>query len=190
MRAPLLVLVATLASHGAQADSLTVDGVKYEQTVSVAGKTLRLNGAATKHNKQGIRNFAVSVYVPTTARTTDALLAEAGPKRISFAFLRTVQADTMRFLTQGVQSNIDRVEFSKTFVGVMQLGALLGAHPTFSEGDSLAMDYQPGTGTTFLINGKPQGEPVKEPEFFKAMLLIWLGPKPVDPQMKAGLLAG
>ncbi len=45
-------------------------------------------------------------------------------------------------------------------------------------------------GTTFLINGKPQGEAVKEPEFFKAMLLIWLGPKPADPQMKVALLAG
>ena len=191
MRALLLALAAVLASTCAQADSsVAIDGVKYEPTVGVAGKTLRLNGAATKHNKLGIRNFAVSVYVEKPVHKTEELIAAPGPKRISFAFLRNVQADTMRFLTQGVQSNMDRSDFSKTFVGVMQLGSLLGAHPTFAEGDSFAMDYQPGVGTVFLINGKPHGETVKEPEFFKAMLLIWLGPKPADAQMKAGLLAG
>ena len=190
MRALLLALATMLAGTCAQAGSLVVDGVKYEPTAVVGGKTLRLNGMTTKHNKLGDRNFAVSVYVQTPTHTTDALLAVPGPKRISFAFLRPVQADNMRFLTQGVQNNVDRAEFSKTFVGVMQLGTLLGAHPTFAEGDSLTMDYQPCVGTRFLINGKRQGEPVKEPEFFKAMLLIWLGPKPADAQMKAGLLAG
>ena len=193
MRALLLALATLAALSGASsahAGSLAIDGVKYEPTASVAGQTLRLNGAATKHNKLGVRNFAVSVYVQTPVHTTEALLAAPGPKRISFAFLRTVQADAMGFLTKGVQSNMDRSDYSKTFSGVMQLGALLGGHPSFSDGDSFAMDYQPGVGTTFLINGKPQGEAVKEPEFFKAMLLIWLGPKPADPQMKVALLAG
>ncbi len=190
MRALLLALAATLAGACAHAGSLTVDGVKYEPTASVGGRTLQLNGAATKHNKLGARNFSVSVYVEKPVHTTEALLAVPGPKRIHFAFLRTVQADSMRFLTQGVQNNIDRGDFSKTFAGVMQLGSLLGGHPTFAEGDSFAMDYQPGVGTVFLVNGKRQGEPVKEPEFFKAMLLIWLGPKPADPMMKTALLAG
>lgn len=191
MRASLFALL-TLATavSSAHADSVTIDGVRYDANVSVAGKALKLNGAATKHNKMGARNFAVAVYVEKPVHKTAELVAAPGPKRISFSFLRPVQADNMRFLTQGVQSNMDQTDFSKTFVGVMQLGSLLGAHPTFSEGDSFAMDYQPGVGTTFLINGRPQGQAVKEPEFFKAMLLIWVGPKPADPQMKTSLLAG
>ncbi len=43
-------------------------------------------------------------------------------------------------------------------------------------------------GTFFSFNGKRDAEPVKEPEFFKAMLLIWVGKKPVDEKMKAGIL--
>ena len=37
----------------------------------------------------------------------------------------------------------------------------------------------PGVGTTVLVNGKPQGEPIKEPEFFTALMRIWLGTPPM-----------
>jgi hypothetical protein len=36
--------------------------------------------------------------------------------------------------------------------------------------------------------GKVQGEPFKEPEFFKAMMSIWLGPVPADHTLKDALL--
>ena len=190
MRTVLLALIASAALAGqvARAESVDVDGVKYETSVNVAGQALLLNGAATKHNKQGARNFAVGLYLRSGAKTADAVLATPGAKRIGFKFLKEVNADTMRFLTLGVEANMNRAEFAKTFVGVMRLGALLGAHPHFNEGDSLSFDYQPGKGTVFMLNGKPQGEPVMEPEFFKAMLLVWVGAKPADPKMKTGLL--
>ncbi|HEY4083386.1 MAG TPA: chalcone isomerase family protein [Burkholderiaceae bacterium] len=190
MRTVLLALIASaaLACQGARADNVEVDGVKYETSVNVAGQALLLNGAATKHNKQGVRNFAVGLYLSTSAKSADAVLAAPGAKRISFRFLKEVNADTMRFLTMGVEANMNRTDFAKTFVGVMRLGALLGAHPHFNDGDTFTFDYQPGKGTVFMLNGKPQGEPVAEPEFFKAMLLVWLGGKPVDPKMKTGLL--
>lgn len=191
MRTVLLALIAcaALASQGARADNVEVDGVKYETSVNVAGQALLLNGAATKHNKQGARNFAVGLYLSSSgAKTADAVLAAPGAKRICFKFLKEVNADTMRFLTMGVEANMNRADFAKTFVGVMRLGALLGAHPHFNDGDTFTFDYQPGKGTVFMLNGKPQGEAVTEPEFFKAMLLVWLGSKPADPKMKTGLL--
>ncbi|MDP3610346.1 MAG: chalcone isomerase family protein, partial [Rubrivivax sp.] len=55
-------------------------------------------------------------------------------------------------------------------------------------GDNFSIDYVPGVGTSVLVNGKAQGEPVKEPEFFNALLRIWLGPKPADESLKAALL--
>jgi hypothetical protein len=32
-------------------------------------------------------------------------------------------------------------------------------------------------------------EPIKEPEFFTALMSIWLGPAPADSQLKDALLA-
>jgi hypothetical protein len=43
-------------------------------------------------------------------------------------------------------------------------------------------------GTSILVNGKPQGEPTKEPEFFTALIRIWLGNSPADAQLKEALL--
>ena len=40
----------------------------------------------------------------------------------------------------------------------------------------------------FMVNGKPAGDPVAEPEFFNALLRIWLGPTPADAQLKDALL--
>ena len=43
-------------------------------------------------------------------------------------------------------------------------------------------------GTTVLVNGKSQGEPIKEPEFFNALMSIWLGPNPANRLLKDALL--
>jgi hypothetical protein len=38
------------------------------------------------------------------------------------------------------------------------------------------------------LNGKVQGAPIKEPEFFGALMRIWLGKSPADDQLKDALL--
>jgi hypothetical protein len=38
------------------------------------------------------------------------------------------------------------------------------------------------------IKGKVEGEPFLEPEFFNALMRIWLGNKPADWQLKDALL--
>ncbi len=50
------------------------------------------------------------------------------------------------------------------------------------------IDWVPGTGTVITVKGVPQGEPFKEPEFFNALLRIWLGPNPADWKLKDALL--
>ena len=39
-----------------------------------------------------------------------------------------------------------------------------------------------------MVNGKPAAEPIKEPEFYSAMMKIWLGKSPADAQLKDALL--
>jgi hypothetical protein len=38
------------------------------------------------------------------------------------------------------------------------------------------------------VKGKQQGEAFKEPEFYAALMRIWLGPAPADWKLKDGLL--
>jgi len=43
-------------------------------------------------------------------------------------------------------------------------------------------------GTVITVKGVAQGEPFKEPEFYSALLRIWLGPNPADWKLKDALL--
>ena len=50
------------------------------------------------------------------------------------------------------------------------------------------VEWVPGVGGVISAKGKPQGEPFKEPEFYNALLRIWLGPVPADYKLKEALL--
>ena len=47
---------------------------------------------------------------------------------------------------------------------------------------------QPGTGLVITVKGKVQPEIFKEPEFFKALMGIWLGPNPAYWKLKENLM--
>jgi hypothetical protein len=55
-------------------------------------------------------------------------------------------------------------------------------------GEQFTVDYVPGTGTLIAVNGQVQGEPIREPEFFSALMRIWLGRSPADALLKNALL--
>jgi hypothetical protein len=65
---------------------------------------------------------------------------------------------------------------------------IFSAKKRLAAGENFSVDFVPGVGTSVLVNGKPQGEPVREVEFFNALMSIWLGPKPADDGLKAALL--
>jgi hypothetical protein len=68
------------------------------------------------------------------------------------------------------------------------MGQVFSSHKQLKAGDSFLIDWVPGTGTVITIKGKVEGEPFKEPEFFNALMRIWLGKSPADWQLKEALL--
>ncbi|MFN3862636.1 MAG: chalcone isomerase family protein, partial [Roseateles sp.] len=70
----------------------------------------------------------------------------------------------------------------------LKLSEIFASRKQLNSGDSFSVDYVPGIGSTVLLNGKAIGETIKEPEFFSALLRIWLGDKPADDGLKDALL--
>jgi hypothetical protein len=70
----------------------------------------------------------------------------------------------------------------------LQLSELFVTKKNLKAGEHFSVEWRPGTGTQILVNGEAMGKPIAEPEFFNAMLRIWLGPKPADDTLKAQLL--
>jgi hypothetical protein len=58
-------------------------------------------------------------------------------------------------------------------------------------GMRIVLDYSPSSSsTTLFVNGAAQGEPMKGEPFYRALLRIWLGEKPVQDDLKKALLGG
>ena len=128
------------------------------------------------------------LLLTTKAATPEAVLAAPGSKRLHVVMLRDIDANELgRLFTRGMQDNAPKDEFSKFIPGTIRMADIFSARRKLVAGDNFSVDWVPGVGTTVLVNGKAQGEPVKEPEFFTALARIWVGSKPADDALKAAL---
>ncbi|MGE0351338.1 MAG: chalcone isomerase family protein [Hydrogenophaga sp.] len=188
-RAPALALVSLLlgAAPG-QAATVELGGVRLEERITVAGSPLLLNGAGIRY-KAVFKVYTAGLYLGQKASTTEAVLAASGPKRMSITMLRDIDsAELGKLFSRGMEDNMDRAAFSKLIPGVLRMSQVFSDHKKLKEGDSFLVDWVPGTGTVLTIKGQVEGAPFKEPEFFDALMRIWLGPKPADWQLKDALL--
>lgn len=179
---------AVLAIAPASAATIDVAGVPLEERINLAGSPLMLNGAGVRY-KAVFQVYTAGLYLTAKAATTDAVLAANGPKRMTITMLRDIDAGELgKLFSRGMEDNMERAAFSKLIPGVLRMSQIFADYKKLNKGDTFHIDWVPGTGTVLTIRGKVEGEPFKEPEFFNALMRIWLGPKPADWQLKDALL--
>lgn len=187
-RPMLLSAAALLACSATLAQPAEVAGVRYPANVTVAGANLQLNGAGVRY-RFVVKVYAAGLYLASKATTPEAVLAAGGPKRMHVVMLRDIDASELgKLFTRGMQDNSPREEFSRSIPGTIRMSDIFSAKKKLVAGEDFSVDWVPGVGTTVLVNGKPQGDPIKEPEFFNALMRIWLGASPADAQLKTALL--
>ncbi|PZP30192.1 MAG: hypothetical protein DI603_15655 [Roseateles depolymerans] len=184
-----LLAAGSLAGGLAQAQAVEVANVKYEQALDVGGHKLQLNGAGIRY-KFIVKVYTAGLYLQAHAGTTAEVLAQPGPKRIHIQMLRDIDGNELgKLFTKGIEANAPRDEFVKSVNGVLKLSEIFASRKQLNSGDNFSVDYVPGQGSMVLLNGKPMlSEPIKEPEFYSALLRIWLGDKPADDNLKDALL--
>ena len=179
---------ALLVCVNAQAATVTVGGVPLEDSVTVAGSPLVLNGAGVRY-KAVFQVYTAGLYLGTKASTTEGVLGAQGAKRLTITMLRDIDAAELgKLFSRGMEDNMDRSAFSRLIPGVLRMSRIFAEHKRLDKGDTFHVDWVPGTGTVLTVRGKVEGEPFKEPEFFDALMRIWLGPRPADWQLKDALL--
>jgi hypothetical protein len=87
-----------------------------------------------------------------------------------------------------VEDNVPKGEMSKLVPGLMRMSDIFTVNKILVPGETVVIDWIPGTGMVITAKGKVQGEPFKEPEFYKAIMSIWFGPVPADFKLKDALL--
>ncbi|MCU0925362.1 MAG: chalcone isomerase family protein [Hydrogenophaga sp.] len=188
LSAPLLGLALSLGPLLVSATTVDVAGVKLEDRITVAGKPLVLNGAGIRY-KAVFKVYTAGLYVEKKASTPDGLLDQTGPKRMTITMLRDIDsAELGKLFSRGMEDNMEKGSFAKLIPGVLRMSQVFSNHKVLKTGETFVLDWVPGTGTVLTIKGKVEGEPFREPEFFEALMRIWLGPKPADWQLKDALL--
>ena len=188
LSAALLSALLLAAPLAAQAQTTEVGGVKYENNEQLANSKLVLNGAGVRY-KTIFKVYTAGLYLGAKVGTPEEVFAAPGPKRMHIVMLRDIDANELgKLFTRGMQDNAPREEFSKSIAGTMRMSDIFSAKKKLTAGEYFYVDWVPGQGTTVVINGKAAGEPIKEPEFFTALMKIWLGKAPADTQLKNALL--
>lgn len=184
------VLVAAVAAGGLAlpAQAVTTVTSTFAPTQVVQGSTLSINGMGTRY-KAIFKLYDMALYTPAKVSTPEALLAQAGPKRLNFVALRELPGTDLGVVfIKGLSSNSSPELVQKHTASSTRLIEIFSGRSKLAAGDTFAMEYVPGKGTTFYIQGQPQGAPVGDAEFFNMVLRIWVGPVPADFKLKDALL--
>lgn len=186
----VLALGAALFAFNALAAPVEIHGVKLEDTAQVHGAQLQLNGAGTRY-KFVVKVYVAGLYLAKKASTPDEVINQPGPKRLIVTMLRTIDSRELgKLLTRGVEDNMGKASMSKLIPGLIRMGEIFAAQKPLVAGDQFMIDWVPGSGTVITVKDVVQGEPFQEPEFFKALMMIWLGSSPADYKLKEALLGG
>ena len=187
MKACLLAFAAFLFATAAAAE-VTLSGVRFEDTTDVRGAKVQLNGAGIRY-KAVFKVYATGLYLTRKGGTMEEVLAAPGAKRMTITMLRDIDSSELgKLFSRGIEDNMDKAAFSKLIPGVLRMSQIFSDYKKLNAGESFSIDWVPGTGTILTIRGVAQTEPFKEPEFYNALLRIWLGPVPADWKLKEALL--
>lgn len=184
LAATLLVCILT-ASQAAE-----VAGVKLEDRLRLApgGPELVLNGAGIR-TRVFFKVYVAGLYLAEKRAAPGEVLALPGQKRVAMTMLRDLGAQQLSdALVEGIRNNSSAAEQEALKGRIDELVAIMNAIGEAKTGDRIQLDFLPDSGTRVVVNGEPRGKPIAGEDFYRALLRIWLGDKPVDGDLKQGLL--
>ena len=168
--------------------AVEVGGVKLDETVQLASRELRLNGAGVRY-KVIFKVYTIALYLPEKKTQLADILALPGPRRLEIVMLRDITSDELgHAFMQGLKRSSDQADRTRLLSQTMQFGAMFAMVPGLKKGDILTVDWLPEEGTLCKLNGKQVGDKVPELAFYNALLKIWIGAHPADTQLRAHLL--
>jgi chalcone isomerase-like protein len=160
-------------------------GVKMPDSVTVEGKTLRLNGLGLR-KKMLFKVYVAGLYLETASNAPSTIVASDQVKQMRLHVLRHLKASQV---TEAIEEGFEKN--SKTQMGALKerlkrFGAMFS---DVADGDPIWMTYAPGKGVTVSIKGTEKGT-VEGKDFADALFSVWLGPDPVQEDLKKALLGG
>jgi hypothetical protein len=177
-------LAAALAlGPAATAAARDVAGVTLDETATVAGKTLQLNGAGLR-SKLFVKVYVGALYLEQKSGDPAAILAADQAWLVSMTFKRDVEKEKIiGAFKEGFENN-SRGDLPALLAGLARFDAAL---KDLKSRDVMVISYLPGQGATIVAPGGGSAT-VEGKVFADALLRNWLGDKPADGDLKKGML--
>ncbi|HEX7639498.1 MAG TPA: chalcone isomerase family protein [Burkholderiaceae bacterium] len=145
-----LLLGSALAGARAAVD---VSGVPLDETVTVAGVPLALNGAG--YRKRGYFKVDVTaLYTAQKVNSVEALEKLHGPRRVELVIQQDITgAQASRYFLIDFEASASPGEFTQLISEVSQIGDIYSSLPRIRKGDVVTIDWVPGKGLCAALNG-------------------------------------
>jgi hypothetical protein len=156
-----------------------LEGVPVDNSATVAGAKLQLNGAAVR--KRGyFKTDVTTLYLQQKCHTLDCIYHLNGPKRIQLSVLRDLSgAIIAKYFISDFKLVTTDAEFKQLITEVGQIGDLYGRLGEVKKGDISIIDWVPGKGIRCTFNGKVMAvngvEYMNSPLMYEVLLRMYLG---------------
>ena len=172
--------------------AVDIEGVRVEEQITVAGgPQLVLNGAGVRHKLVFVKLYIGALYLPAKSSNADEIINDAGPKRIAMFVLadEITARELVASLNHALAANHIPLELALIEERLRELNRVMVSEGVLKKGAVVTLSYLPATGTHILINSEEKIV-IKGEDFFRALLRIWIGPKPVDGRLRDFMLGG
>jgi Chalcone isomerase-like len=186
----LAMRIAALAAglNSVQAHAVAVSGVNLADTTQVGSEILRVNGAGMRAVAM-FRAYVVALYLPQTASNADRVLGMEGAKRLHLVTMRDLHGkDLAHSMRQTMEANLTASEQAALSTRLNALESAMNGLGELPKGAIIDLDYLPGVGSSVQVNTNKLMDPVPGADFYRAILMIWLGEHPVGEHLKQALL--
>ena len=159
-------------------------GVRFADTIEVAGTMLQLNGLGLREATfLDVDVFVTALYVQHKSRDAKVLLAQDAPTRVILHFVRDTDAATIaEEMDAAYRANSPKIPAKQK----QQLFAWLD---DMLVGQAIVFTYQPASGLEVSVAGKVKGT-LAGKDFASATLAVLIGKSVADEDLRAGLLGG
>ena len=137
----------------ARAD-VELEGVTLEETVTVNGRKLVLNGAGVRRRGY-FKADVTALYLPEKRTTPESIFKLDGYRRIQLNILRDFTSSTIsRIFISDFKQAATEEEFKKLIEVISVVGAAYSNVKRVGKGDVVDLDWVPGKGWMAFLNGK------------------------------------
>jgi len=188
MRTVRALCLPWLLSAAMGAHAVVIDGQHFDDRIRLADTELVLNGVGFRA-VAWLKGYAAGLYIAQKASTPEAVVAVKGPKRIRMRMMVEVESkEFVKAFDKGMKRNLSEAEFAALTDRMAKFDAMVNALVKLKKGDVVDLDYLPSRGLVLSLNGVAKGEALPGEDLYAGLLKIFIGTRPVDTKLKAGLL--